>query len=71
MLPALNHGERVVFLSGMRAHVPLFVFDGGLAIARAHLREADYHKLMAAFCSMVRAVGFNADHFAARAASRN
>lgn len=48
MLPALSHGERVGFLSGMRAHVPPFVFEGVLAIARAHLREADYCKLAAA-----------------------
>jgi hypothetical protein len=48
MLPALSHGERVGFLSGMRTHVPPFVFESVLAIARAHLREGDYRKLAAA-----------------------
>lgn len=48
MLPALNHAERVGFLSGMRAAVPPFVFDGVLAIARQHLAARDFAKLSAA-----------------------
>jgi hypothetical protein len=47
MLPAINHGERVQLLRGMRANAPAPVFDGTLALARERLEERDWDKLSA------------------------
>lgn len=48
MIPAINHGERVGMLQGMRAGVPPEVFEGVLAIARGHLTARDWAKLESA-----------------------
>ncbi|MEW5833811.1 MAG: hemerythrin domain-containing protein [Pseudomonadota bacterium] len=45
MLGALDHGERVKLLGGMRAHAPAAVFEGALALARSLLAERDWQKL--------------------------
>ena len=48
MIPALNHAERVELLAGMRQGAPAPVFQGVLALARAHLAPRDWDKLAAA-----------------------
>lgn len=48
MIPAINHGERVGMLQGMRAGMPPETFEGVLAIARAHLAARDWAKLESA-----------------------
>jgi hypothetical protein len=45
MLPALNHDERTALLADMRAGAPAAVFEGVLALARAHLRPSEWDKL--------------------------
>lgn len=44
MIPAIEHADRVALLTGLR-HAPKPVFDGAMALAQAHLRAAEFHKL--------------------------
>jgi hypothetical protein len=46
MLPSISHPQRVVMLGNMRSAPPA-VFDAAVAVARAHLRAADFVKLEA------------------------
>ncbi len=48
MLPSISHLERTRLIVGMRAHAPAEAVGGVLALARARLTEADWHKLDAA-----------------------
>lgn len=48
MLAAMNSGERAVQLEGMRRHAPPPVFDAVMSLARAHLPEMEWRKLLAA-----------------------
>ena len=48
MLPAATPAQRAQMLRGLRAHAPAAVFEGVLAIARAHLDPAAARKLDAA-----------------------
>jgi len=45
MLQANPHSERVALLAGMREGAPAEVFEGALALARAHLPQRDWAKL--------------------------
>jgi hypothetical protein len=51
MLPAATPAQRAQMLAGMRAHAPAAVFEGVLAIARAHLDPAGFRKLDVALAS--------------------
>jgi len=44
MLPAMNHGERLEVLGGLR-NAPAAVLQGALGLARAHLRATEVEKL--------------------------
>ncbi|MGE5386577.1 MAG: hemerythrin domain-containing protein [Betaproteobacteria bacterium] len=54
LLPAISPAERVALLADMRDHAPAPVFEGVLAIARAHLSAHDWHKLDQALAPQVR-----------------
>jgi len=60
MLPAVNHGERVILLAEMRAGMPPMAFDGVLAIACERLSGGDYAKLASAL-----GIGADAEKLAA------
>jgi hypothetical protein len=44
MIPSIHHGERVALFDKLRA-APLPVREGALALARTHLRPAEFRKL--------------------------
>jgi hypothetical protein len=44
MIPSVGHDERVEFLEGLR-HAPAPLREGVMALARTHLRAADFRKL--------------------------
>jgi hypothetical protein len=50
MIPAMSHAARVGMLSGMRQNAPAEVFDGVLALTRAHVSARDWAKLADALC---------------------
>lgn len=50
MIPSTSHTARVGMLSGMRQNAPAAVFEGVLALTRAHLSARDWAKLADALC---------------------
>lgn len=46
LVPFMNPQERCAMLSDMRAHAPAPAFEAALAVARPHLSEREWEKLM-------------------------